>query len=83
MVKAKQEYGTINSPASVGSKDGEVYGIFYRGGVRHIAPYIPYRQPPRLTLCGRSAGSADRDIDNLCPECEKAAAEQLGKLVFT
>jgi hypothetical protein len=77
-----KSYGTMNSTASVGSKDGRVYGIFYRGGVRHIAPYIPYRQPPGQTLCGHTAGSADRNIDNLCPKCEKAATEQLGKLVF-
>jgi hypothetical protein len=75
-------YGTENSTASVGRREDEVYGIFYRGGMRHIAPYIPYRRPPGQTLCGATAGSADRNIDNLCPKCEKAATVLLGQLVF-
>lgn len=82
MPKAEQSYGSVNTTASVGTKDGQVYGIFYRGGVRHIAPYIPYRSPPGLTLCGRSAGAADRNIDNLCPECEGLAKAELGCLKF-
>lgn len=82
MSTAKKVYGTPSTTASVGSKDGYVYGIFYRGGLRHIAPYIPYHTPPGMTLCGRSAGAADRKIDNLCPVCEKAAVEALGQLEF-
>jgi hypothetical protein len=82
MAKATKEYGSVNATASVGSKDDQVYGIFYRGGIRHIAPYVPYRRPPSLTLCGRSAGAATRKILDLCPECEKLATEQLGQLVF-
>lgn len=82
MAASKKEYGTPAMTASVGTHDGEVYGIFFRGGVRHIAPYVPYRRPPSLTLCQRSAGAATRTIENLCPECESAAKTLLGALTF-
>jgi hypothetical protein len=82
MPTTKREYGTVNTTASVGTHDGEVYGIFYRGGVRHIAPYVPYRRPASLTLCKRSAGAATRSIENICAECELAAKDILGTLVF-
>jgi len=77
-----KSYGSVSSTASVGKLEDYVYGLFFRGGIRHIAPYIPYRRPPGLTLCQRSAGANTRSIDNICPECAAAAKEVLGELAF-
>lgn len=82
MDKTAKEYGTMASTANVGELNGEVYGLFYHARVRHISPNIPYRRPPSMTLCGRRAGVATREIHEVCPECQEKAVELLGTLIF-
>ena len=80
--KPKKFYGSINFPASVGEHKGFILGIFYRGGIRHIAKYIPYSDAVREALCRRIAGVPTRSIDNLCPDCVAEAKKLVGTLVF-
>lgn len=82
MAETAQEYGSMALTISVGELDGKVYGLFFRGGIRHIAAYQPYCRPPVLTLCSRGAGAATRTFENMCPECKEKAESLLGKLVF-
>lgn len=61
-------------PLHIKHKDG-VYGVFYNSWdrTRHIAFFVPQREPPHRTLCnaGPVNFSESRDSHNLCPECMK------------
>jgi hypothetical protein len=75
-------YGKINKTAQVGTLNSVTYGVFTRGGEKHIAKYKPYAEPPRDTLCGIEAGTGTRTINDLCEKCTTQAKLDLGKLKF-
>lgn len=80
--KLPTSHGTVNSPARVGVQGEDVFGVFYRGGERHIATYVPYSRPPHRTLCNREAGVPTREVANLCESCVSEAGRILGELRF-
>jgi len=65
-----------------GRRFAAVYGLFYNSWdkQRHIAPYVPYRIPPRDSgvLCGAVPinFSPTRGQNHLCPVCLERFHEQ-------
>lgn len=85
----KKSYGTPSRPAQLknvtfpGRYQAIVIGVFYNAPYHHLCEYEPYCCPPESSLCGRHYHwAASRDIDKLCPDCEKIAKEKLKKKVL-
>ena len=66
----------------IGKLNGEVYGLFYRRGERHIAPYVPFEKPPSIALCDRyeDIWTSTHLLDNVCSRCVAQAKIKLGDI---